>query len=165
MKDTPRLSYINQKTEDQLNELWENTFAGEENNNFIHAHVPKEYAVPNKSSLIYYVGNNKRLWLIKRIQENDIIGYVVHGNIGGLQNNIGIAIGKRFSNMGYGLEACQELLKTIKEEGYSEIFAQCMASNTPVISLLTKLKFENLGATGIKFDNINELKFRLELNQ
>jgi len=163
MRSTERLTFLNHKTHEQLEALWENTFAGTENDRHVHAHVPSQYAVPNKSLLLGFAAQNTGLWLIQRLGDNSILGYVVYGQIGPFPNSMGIVIGKKFARQGYALEACQELLAWLNREGKAEVFANCLASNLPIIGLLGQLGFEQLGPTGKSYDGVNELNFRKQL--
>ena len=40
MQNTKRLTFISNKTENNLDELWQNCFAGPDNFNHMNAHVP-----------------------------------------------------------------------------------------------------------------------------
>ena len=163
MQNTNRLAFLNHKSAEQLEALWENTFAGAENDRHVHAHVPLQHAVPNKSLLLGFAANNPRLWLIQRIEDNAILGYVVHGQIGPFPNSMGIVISRKFARQGYALETGQELLAWLKGEGKAEVFANCLESNLPIINLLRQLGFENLGPTGKIYDDQPELNFRKQL--
>jgi RimJ/RimL family protein N-acetyltransferase len=163
MRNTKRLTFHNHKSFEQLEALWENTFAGAENDRHVHAHTPLQYAVPNRSVLLNYAEQNKALWLIQRIEDKDILGYVIFGQIGPFPNSMGIVIGKKFARQGYALETCQELLAWLKREGKTVVFANCLESNLPIIGLLGQLGFENLGSTGKSYGGIDELNFRKQL--
>jgi len=163
MRNTNRLAFLNHKSTEQLEALWENTFAGAENDRHVHAHVPKQYAVPNKSILLNFAAQNRGLWLIQRIEDNAILGYVVHGQIGPFPNSMGIVIGRRFARQGYALETGQELLAWLRGEGKAEVFANCLESNIPIIGLLGQLGFEQLGQKGKSYDGMYELSFRKQL--
>lgn len=163
MRTTERLTFLNHKSAELLEALWENTFAGAENDRHVHAHVPLQYAVPNKSLLLGFVAQNTGLWLIQRIEDKAILGYVVYGQIGPFPNSMGIVIGKKFARQGYALETCQELLAWLKQEGRPEIFANCLESNLPIIGLLGEVGFELLGTTGKRYEGISELNFRKQL--
>ena len=163
MRNTNRLAFLNHKSTEQLEALWENTFAGAENDRHVHAHVPKQYAVPNKSILLNFAAQNRGLWLIQRIEDNAILGYVVHGEIGPFPNSMGIVIGRRFARQGYALETGQELLAWLRGEGKAEVFANCLESNIPIIGLLGQLGFEQLGQKGKSYDGMYELSFRKQL--
>lgn len=163
MQNTKRLTFLNQKSPEQLEALWENTFAGVENDRHVHAHVPKQYAVPNKSLLLNFAAQTRGLWLIQRIDGRDILGYVVYGQIGPFPNSMGIVIGRRFAREGYALETGQELLAWLEREGKAKVFANCLESNLPIIGLLGQLGFEHLGPTGKSYDGINELNFSKQL--
>ena len=163
MRNTNRLSFLNHKSAEQLEALWENTFAGAENDRHVPAHVPKQYAVPNKSLLLGFAAQNTGLWLIQRIDDKDILGYVVYGQIGPFPNSMGIVIGRKFARQGYALETCQELLAWLKREGRAEVFANCLETNLPIIGLLGQVGFEHLGLTGKSYAGISELNLRKQL--
>lgn len=163
MQTTNRLTFLNHKSAEQLEALWENTFAGAENDRHVHAHVPQQYAVPNKSLLLGFVAQNTGLWLIQRIEDKAILSYVVYGQIGPFPNSMGIVIGKKFARQGYALETCQELLAWLKREGRAEVFANCLESNLPIIGLLGQVGFEQLATTGKRYEGISELNFRKQL--
>jgi RimJ/RimL family protein N-acetyltransferase len=163
MRNTNRLTFLNQKSFEQLEALWDNGFAGEENDRYVHEFVPKEYAVPNKSLLLGFAAQNTGLWLIQRLDDKEILGYVVFGQIGPSPNSMGIVIGRRFARQGYALETGQELLAWLKREGKTVVFANCLESNLPIIGLLGQLGFENLGPTGKNYEGIDELNFRKHL--
>ena len=163
MQNTNRLTFLNQKTSEQLEALWENTFAGAENDRHVHAHVPKQYAVPNKPILLNFAAQNRGLWLIQRSDDKEILGYVVFGQIGFSSNSMGIVIGRRFACQGYALETGQELLASLKREGRAEVFANCLESNLPIINLLIQMGFEQLGPNGNSHGGINELNFSKKL--
>jgi RimJ/RimL family protein N-acetyltransferase len=148
MRNTKRLTFHNHKSFEQLEALWENTFAGKENKSNVHTHTPLQYAVPNSTVLLNFTEQNKALWLIQRIDDKDILGNVVFGQIGPFPNSMDIVIGKKFARQGYALETCQELLLWLKREGKATVFANCLESNLPIIGLLGQLGFENLGPNG-----------------
>ena len=163
MRNTNRLAFLNQKSAEQLEALWDNAFAGTENDRHVHAHVPQQYAVPNKSILLNFAAQNRGLWLIQRIDDKDILGYVVYGQIGPSPNSMGIVIGRRFARQGYALETGQELLAWLKGEGKAEVFANCLETNLPIIGLLGQVGFEHLGPTGKSYAGISELNLRKQL--
>ena len=163
MRNTNRLAFLNHKSVEQLEALWENTFAGAENDRHVHAHVPLQHAVPNKPILLNFAAQNRGLWLIQRIDDKDILGYVVYGQIGSSSNSMGIVIGRKFARQGYALETGQELLAWLKGEGKAEVFANCLESNLPIIGLLGQLGFEQLGPTGKSYSGVYELNFRKQL--
>ncbi len=69
MESTQRLTFISGKSNSDLDELWQNCFAGQANLNHMNAHVP--YAVTQQAQLNDFLKNNLgyKSWLIKRIAE------------------------------------------------------------------------------------------------
>lgn len=163
MQTTDRLTFLKHKSAEQLEALWENTFAGEENDRHVHAHIPLQYAVPNKAILLGFAAQHSGLWLIERIQDKAILGYLIFGQIGPFPNSMGIVIGKKFARKGYALETCQALLAWLKKEGKEAVFANCLESNLPIINLMRRLGFEQLGQTGQSYAGVHELNFRKTL--
>ncbi len=167
MKNTPRLAFIiSIKTEEDLDELWQNCFAGADNLAHMNAFVP--FPLTQKSQLNGFLKNpreNYKTWLIKRIAENDIIGFVVHGNFfPGLPNNIGFNIGLKYAQKGYATETLHSLLEYLREQGITETYGHCFESNLPSIRTMEKCGFKNLGPTGKRYGNVHELKFKIEFN-
>jgi RimJ/RimL family protein N-acetyltransferase len=112
-----------------------------------------------------YSGENYKTWLIKRIAEKDIIGFVVHGNFyPGLPNNIGFNIGLKYIQNGYASESLHSLLDYLKEQGITETYGHCYESNLASIRTMEKCGFVNLGPTGKRYGNVHELKFKIEFN-
>jgi RimJ/RimL family protein N-acetyltransferase len=111
MNDTNRLTFVSDKTEIELNDLWRNCFSGQANDDFMHAHAPLPYRVPNQNAISQFLMRNRRTWLIKRMKENDIIGFTVNGDfIQGLPNNIGFNIGTNYIINGYARESLNQLI-------------------------------------------------------
>lgn len=164
MRNTERLTFINNKSENDLSDLWNNCFDGHENYNFMHAHVPQSYRVPNQIMLNQFLRHNNSTWLVKRIKENDIIGFAVHGNfIPGLPNNIGFNIGLNYTRNGYAKETLIELIEYIRSSGLHETFGHCLESNIASIGTMEACGFDNIGRTGRHFNGNYELKFRKQL--
>jgi RimJ/RimL family protein N-acetyltransferase len=163
MQTTDRLTFLKHKSAEQLEALWENTFAGKENDQHVHAHIPLQYAVPNKAILLGFAAQHSGLWLIQRNEDKDILGYLIFGQIGPFPNSMGIVIGKKFARKGYALETGQALLAWLKKEGKEAVFANCLESNLPIINLMRRLGFEQLGQTGQSYAGVQELNFRKTL--
>ena len=164
MRQTKRLTFINNKSENDLNDLWVNCFYGQENYNFMHAHVPQQYRVPSQSAINSFLSHNNSTWLVKRIIENDIIGFAVHGDfIPGLPNNIGFNIGLNYTRKGYAKETLTELIEYIRSSGLHETFGHCLESNIASIRTMENCGFINMGRTGRHFNGNYELKFRKQL--
>ena len=166
MQNTQRLTFLNSaKTENDLNELWQNCFSGIENQAHMNAHVPMPLTQQFQlNGFLKNSGVNYNAWLIKRIAENDIIGFAVHGNFfPGIPNNIGFNISLKYINKGYATETLQSLITYVKSTGLKETYGHCFENNTASIRTMEKCGFKNLGSTGKKFGNVQELKFEILL--
>lgn len=165
MNDTSRLTFVNDMTSINLDELWQNCFAGQANYDHMNAYVPM--AVPSKQALNRFLRgdtNNSSKWLIKRIEENDIIGFTIHGNyIPGMPNNIGFNIGLDYTRNGYATETVRELIEYVRRKGLTETFGHCFETNIPSVGLMEGLGFQNLGRTPNRYNGHHELKFRYTL--
>lgn len=164
MKETSRLEFLSQKTEENLTELWENCFSGDQNLEHMNAHVP--IPLTHSFQLYGFLRRERgyKTWLIKRKEKQDIIGFAVHGNfIPGLPNNIGFNIGLKYTRQGYGKETLMALVNYLRNEGFKETFGHCFESNTPSIRTMETVGFINSGSTGRIFNRVSELKFKIEL--
>ena len=164
MQQTQRLTYLAEKTEDNLNELWSNCFLGKENLDHMNAYVP--FPVNEKWQLSGFLKRESgyRTWLIKRKIEQDIIGFAIHGDfIPGLLNNVGFNIGLNYTRSGYATETLRELLRHLKDQGFKETFGHCFETNTASIKVMETCGFVNMGPTGRVFGGIKELKIRVVL--
>jgi len=163
-----RIKLINSiKTEKDLNELWNNCFEGADNLAHMNAFVP--FPLTEKSQLYRFLtaqSENYKTWLLKRTHEQDIIGFLIHGDfIPGLPNNIGFNIGLKYTKMGYGTESLKLLLEMLKLKGIAETFAHCFENNIASINVLEKCDFQNLGHTGRIYAGVRELKFGLDIKK
>jgi RimJ/RimL family protein N-acetyltransferase len=164
MRNTNRLTFVRDKSENDLNELWTNCFNGEVNYDFMNAHVPLPYRVPNQNALSQFLMHSKSAWLIKRIVEKDIIGFAVHGDfIPGLPNNIGFNIGINYTRNGYAKETLTELIQLLSSKGLKETFGHCLESNVASIRTMEACGFKNHGRTGRQFNGNYELKFSRQI--
>jgi RimJ/RimL family protein N-acetyltransferase len=127
----------------------------------MNAFVP--FPLTEKSQLYRFLtaqSENYKTWLLKRTHEQDIIGFLIHGDfIPGLPNNIGFNIGLKYTKMGYGTESLKLLLEMLKLKGIAETFAHCFENNIASINVLEKCDFQNLGHTGRIYVGVRELKF------
>lgn len=165
MKPSNRLTFLNSiKTDTDLNELWRNCFAGTENLAHINAHVPVPLTQQWQLNGFLNSGENRyKTWIIKRITENDIIGFVVHGDFfPGLPNNIGFNIGLNYIQKGYASETLQSLIEHLKSTGLKETYGHCFDTNVGSIRTMEKCGFKNLGPTGKTYGNAHELRFKIE---
>lgn len=163
MQDTARLTFVNKKSQSELLELWERNYAGIENQRHIHAFVPPKFQVPNEMELSNFLKYQPYSWLIKRRVEQDIIGYIIFTNLGNLTNNIGFNIGLPYIRNGYATEALTELIHFLRGEGITEAFGYCLQSNKGSIRTMEKCGFENLGATGVVFGGVDQLRLRIRM--
>lgn len=143
MVDSSRLTFLGEKTEQNLSELWENCFQGEENLSHINQYVP--YRVQSQNQLDPFLMRYDT-WFIKRKMEGDIIGFLIHGNfIPGLPNNIGFNIGLKYTSHGYATESLRSLLLHLKSEGMRETCGHCFQTNLPSIRVMESCGFINEG--------------------
>lgn len=164
MQNTERLTFINIKTENDLNELWQNSFAGQDNLNHMNAHVPYPLTQQWQLNRFLTTENGYRSWLVKRIAEQDIIGFAIHGNfIPGLPNNIGFNIGLNYTRNGYATETLKALIEYVRGIGLHETFGHCFESNFASKRTMENCGFTNQGRTGRQFNHNYELKFRIQL--
>jgi RimJ/RimL family protein N-acetyltransferase len=163
MVPSSRLTFLGNKTAEAVRELWLNNFAEPTDYQHMHAHVPAPFRVPNERSLHGFLVSQPTAWLIQRTEEQDIIGFILHGNYGGLVNNIGFNIGLKYIQQGYASEAIGVLLDYLRARGFSETFGQCLASNAGSIRTMEACGFENSGKTGRQFNGVDELTFRCNL--
>ena len=164
MQNTERLTFINKKKLEELNELWHNCFEGTENDDHMHRHVPDQFRVPNQANLFNFLTNNNSSWLVKRIVEKDIIGFAVYGDfIPGMENNIGFNIGLKYINKGYGSELLKELIEIPRKKGLTETFGHCLESNIGSIKTMEKCGFTLEMNTGRQYNGKRELKFKKQL--
>lgn len=141
-----------------------NCFDGQENNEHMHSHIPNQFRVPSREALFQFLTHNPNTWLIKRITEQDIIGFAVYGDfMPGMENNIGFNIGLNYTRQGYASETLQELIEVPRRKGLSETFGHCLESNIGSIMTMETCGFQNLGRTGRQFNGVHELKFRTQL--
>ena len=164
MRNTERLIFINNKTQNDLNELWKNCFAGQDNFNHMNAHVPMPVTQQRQLNGFLTTENGYRTWLVKKISEQDIIGFAIHGNFfPGLSNNVGFNIGLSYTRNGYATETLKALIESIREAGLKETFGHCFESNLASISTMESCGFINQGRTGRQFNHNYEIKFRIQL--
>jgi len=164
MINTEILTFINDKTENDLNELWQNCFAGQNNLNHMNAYVPFPIAQQWQLNGFLTTENGYRSWLVKRISEQDIIGFAIHGNFfPGLPNNIGFNIGLNYTRNGYATETLKALIEYIKGVGLDETFGHCFESYFASIKTMENCGFINQGRTGRQFSHNYELKFKIQL--
>ncbi len=161
MQNTDRLNFINDKSPDELNELWHNCFEGTENDDHMHRHVPTQFRVTNQANLNNFLTNNNSTWLVKRIIEKDIIGFAVYGDfMPGMKNNIGFNIGLNYINNGYGSELLNVLIEIPRNKGLVETFGHCLESNIGSIKTMEKCGFTLENYTGRQYNGNRELKFK-----
>jgi predicted acetyltransferase len=160
MQNSERLTFIRPTTKLQIAELWQNNFEGHEKYNHVHAHVPRQFQVPNEQSLNGFLPIQPNAWLIQRSAEQDIIGYIIQGNFGGLINNVGFLIGLPYVGKGYASEALNAMLNSLYMSGLKETYGQCLESNRASFRTMEKCGFDCVGPTGRVFGGVHELKFK-----
>ena len=163
MVKSQRLSFINNKTVAEIDELLQNCFEGTENWHHMTAHIPDKFKPSTKSNIGSFL-RSPDTWLIKRNLEQDIIGFLSHGNfLPGMPNNIGFNIGLSYTGKGYATEALNALLEHLRGQAYSETFGHCLESNIASIKTMEKCGFVYMGTTGNPCNGVQELKFRVGL--
>ena len=161
MKESKRLIYLGEKNNQNLNQLWENCFVGAKNQEHMNAHNP--YPVPNQQALDQFLMREStyRTWLVKRKKEEDIIGFLIHGDfIPHLPNSIGFNVGRKYTKNGYATEMLETLLRDLEDKNLQETYGYCFSSNTPSIKTMMKCGFKNMGATGNYHNGNQEIKFK-----
>lgn len=165
MNDTLRLTFLQTKTNEDLDELWQNCFAGQDNLNHINKFVP--FLITHQWQLNSFLTNEigYNSWIVKRIAEKDIIGFAIHGNFyPGRPNNIGFNIGLNYTRKGYATETLKALIEFVRGEGLHETFGHCYENNIASIKTMENCGFINGGRTGTQYNNGNyELKFTIQL--
>lgn len=163
MNNSNRLIYLDIVNNQDITELWSNCFEGVENQNHMNAFVP--FPVTQQYQLSGFIkssfNNNFKIWLVKRKVENDIIGFIIHGDFfPGQKNSIGFNIGYKYTRQGYACEVLNELFKYLDVEGLRETFGHCYENNISSVNTMVKCGFVNQGYTGKNYGNNKELKFR-----
>jgi RimJ/RimL family protein N-acetyltransferase len=164
MKNSLRLSYNNNFTNDNLNELWQNCFRGPANSNHMNAYVP--YPVTHQWQINGFLTNTNgyKVWLIKRNNEQDIIGFAIHGNfIPGLPNNVGFNIGLNYTRCGFATETLKALIEHVREIPLTDAFGHCFENNHASKRTMENCGFINMGRTGRQYNGNYELKFYIKL--
>jgi RimJ/RimL family protein N-acetyltransferase len=164
MKDTLRLTFVRNMTDEALSELWENCFVGQENLDHMNAHVPIPIAQQWQLNDFLIAQNSYEVWLIKRKAEEDIIGFVIHGDFfPGFPNNIGFNIGLNYTRNGFATETLKEVVEQVIGIGLSETFGHCFETNHASIRTMENCGFQNMGRTGQQFNDTYVLKLRKQL--
>ena len=135
MRSSDRLIYQKIKMESDLNELWENCFQGNTNMEYINRYSP--YKLHHKKDLVNFLIRNPNItaWRINRIEENDIIGYILLAqNPVPLEFIVGYVIEQLYANNGYATEALIAL-------NISCLKAYCLNTNKASIRVLEKCGF------------------------
>lgn len=162
MQNTERLSFINNKSVAEINNLLQNCFEGSENWHHMIQHIPEKFQPRSKTDIGHFL-KRPDTWLIKRNNEQDIIGFLSHGNfLPGMPNNIGFNVGLQYTGKGYATEALKALLQHLKTKGYNETFGHCLETNTASIKTMEKCGFMLLSHTIVPELGLKELKFRVQ---
>lgn len=163
MKNSSRLRYLSAITQESFNRLWHNCFEGAENLAYMNAYTPAQYAIPNSPAFVFqWMSQVRRVWLIQKLNDNEIIGYVMHADIPGLPNNIGFNIGRAYAGQGYATEALRSLLGFLRNEGYMWVEGHCCHTNHASMQVMQKAGMRNMGETERVFGNCKEIKFRID---
>lgn len=160
MENTERLTFVFEKSEEDLNELWENCFNNPEKLAHINAYSPSAL---NKRSYLNFLKENGRnkSWIVKRIKENDVIGFVIYGDFfPGFKNDIGFNIGLPYLSNGYATEALNEIVRHLRDSGQNQIFGHCYESNVHSIKTMKKCGFEKTGFIDPSYNGNRVLEFK-----
>jgi len=166
MNDTERLNFDSVITDNNINELWESVFRNHDN--LLHVNEYAPYPIETRdtlSSFLYrsingpYQHGRFTAWFIRKREDNQIIGFVVHGDyFPGLPNNFGIVIGLPFTRNGYATEVLNELIRYRQQQGLEEIYGHCKSTNRGSIGMMLACGFQqvevldvNEGETRLKF--------------
>ncbi len=142
MRSSDRLIYQKIEIESDLNELWENCFQGNTNMEYINRYSP--YKLHHKKDLENFLIRNPNLtaWRINRIEENDIIGYILLAqNPVPLEFIVGYVIGQLYAKNGYATEALIALNNYTDSLNISCLKAYCLNTNKASIRVLEKCGF------------------------
>jgi hypothetical protein len=139
-----RLYFISHAKPKDVNELWENCFNGETNKTHVKSSISPNGLPITESKQLLGINEIKDVkhWVLKRINEEDIVGYISHGTPSiDEENSFGITIGKKYSNNGLGKEALMTLSEHLKRGGLTEFFGYCYLDNEPSIRLMESCGF------------------------
>ena len=144
---TERLFFIENPQRHDFKELWENCFNSKENLNFIKSAVSPDQLPPQEESdldsLTMNMGPKDKLWLLKSIDENKIVGFAHHGDMAKEEpNSIGLVIGKKYSKQKLGEEALNMVCEDVRMRGFNETYGYCYNDNFKSISLMEKCGFK-----------------------
>ena len=144
---TERLFFIESPQHHDFKELWENCFNNKGDLNFIKSAVAPDQLPPQEesdlASLTMNLGPNDKLWFLKTIDENKIVGFAHHGDmIKEEPNSIGLVIGKKYSKQRLGEEALNMVCEDVKRRGFNETYGYCYKDNFKSISLMEKCGFK-----------------------
>jgi RimJ/RimL family protein N-acetyltransferase len=150
---------------DDIRELWENSFGSTEKLLHINQYAPSHIESLDMLQHFLLHRGDYRIWLIRRTEEQDIIGFIIHGDyFPGLPNNFGITIGLPYIGSGYGTASINKLCDILRETVLTEFYGHCLANNEAIISLMLKCGFENMGhVQNMMFHGQRVLKFRKSL--
>jgi len=164
MNQSQRLNFINAKTTQDVDELWQNCFEGKSNIGHINRHAPHKITQFGVLKGSLQQKNPQNSWVIRRRAENDIIGFIIYGDFfPNRPDSVGFSIGLNYSRNGYATEALKALIEHLRNKGFQEVFGYCYSSNIGSIKTMEKCGFADLGPTGNTYGENSELKFRLEL--
>jgi RimJ/RimL family protein N-acetyltransferase len=139
------LNFLSEFDDSQIKQLWNNCFSTPEDLNFINRHVPFGLQLPGNFNLFESFLKNNRTWLIQRVNDSEIIGYMIFGNfIASQPSSIGIVIGKSYSGNSYGSKSVEALCDILKNENYKLINGYCSSENKGAIKIMEKNGFNRI---------------------
>lgn len=166
MNDSERLEYIGNFSQYDIQELWNNVFGTEELKNHINQYAP--YPINDIQTLTQFMNSQNEdvysVWIIKKKEEKETIGLIVHGNyFPGLPNNFGIFIGVPYTRNGFATETLKKLLEYLLNKGFTEVFGHCYEINMGSIGMMRACDFENQGLISNNYVPMNTIRFRKSL--
>lgn len=101
-----------------------------------------EQEVKDKLEYWLYECKVKILWIVHDKQTDEPIGFVSADELEhNIYGNVGIALGEKYVQQGYGSEILEELIKYIKSQGGREIHYSHFKENTASRNLALKYSF------------------------
>ena len=169
MNPTDRLSFLptfgpSAALPEQLDEVHANCFAGPQKlahmNEFSPIPVPSRAGVIQRFLGLGEIKQGYRAWIIRRTSEQDIIGFLIHGDFfPGLPNSIGFNIGLPYVRQGYGREALKALCAKLEADGFREFNGYCLDTNTASRRTMENAGFSLKGSPRNPRLNAHELHY------
>lgn len=148
-----KIELISGYNENDVNSVVEALYPDENAVNYINKYVPPGLGRPDKEQMRGYITqknnggifarNKTNIWLIKELNENVFIGFVVFGNFIPTQpDSIGLTIAEKYSGKGYGKESLAQLLEVLRKENIQTAYGYCQSDNAAIIKIMESLDFK-----------------------